>query len=75
MLAFFIYAVADPGGDRGGRPPLSLDQIEAEGLKKSFETAPRCLRVWMTAPPFLSEGLDPPLICETLHDLDSSLST
>ena len=37
--SFFIYAVADPGETRGP-PPLSLDQIEAERLKKSFETAP-----------------------------------
>ena len=37
--SFFIYAVADPGGTRGP-PPLSLDQIEADRLKKSFETAP-----------------------------------
>ena len=33
MLAFFIYAVADPGEGPGGpAPPLSLDQIAAEGL-------------------------------------------
>ena len=37
--SFFIYVVADPGGTRGP-PPFSLDQIEAERLKKSFETVP-----------------------------------
>ena len=35
--AFSIYAVADPGEGPGGPPPpLSLEQIEAEGVKKNF---------------------------------------
>ena len=29
--------------------------------KKILETVPPYLRVWMTAPPLLSEGLDQPL--------------
>ena len=37
---FFYKCSGGSRGGPGGRPPLSLDQIEAEGLKKSFETAP-----------------------------------
>ena len=46
-----------------GRPPLVLDQKEAPRAEKFFMRPgpPRYLRVWMTAPPLLSEGLDPPL--------------
>ena len=49
------------GGCRGGaRPPLFLDQKEAPRAEKFFYGTgpPRYLRVWMTAPPLLSEGLD-----------------
>ena len=53
--------MVDPGeGPRRPGPPLFLDQNEA---KKIFLRllSPPYLRVWMTAPPPLSEGLDPPL--------------
>ena len=45
-------------------PPLVLDQTEARGAKKNFvgRLAPPYLRVLMTAPPFLSQSLDPALI-------------
>ena len=54
---------------RGGRPlpPLFLDQTEARRAEKKIEgTTPApptfpYLRVWMTAPPRLSQGLDPAL--------------
>ena len=52
--AISIYAVADPGEGPGRPPPLpplSLDQIEAEGMKKFFETAP-------SPPPPLSQSMD-----------------
>ena len=55
------------GGTRGGGPPppLFLDQNEARRAEKFFfEACPTpYLRVWMTAPPPLCEGLDPPLDC------------
>ena len=45
-------------------PPLFLDKLRSEGPKKFFlETAPPpYLRIWMTAPPPLSQGLDPALV-------------
>ena len=51
------------GAQRGPAPtPLFLDQNEARRAdKKNFESAPPYLRVWMSPPPPLSEGLDPPL--------------
>ena len=42
-------------------PPLFLDQTEAQRTDKTFFLRlgpPPYLRVWMTAPPPLSEGLD-----------------
>ena len=50
-------AVGDP------LPPLFLDHTEAWRAEKKFlETErPPYLRVWMTRPPVLSEGLDSPL--------------
>ena len=45
-------------------PPLFLDQTEAQRAKKMFFwdcPPPPYLRVWMTRPSSLSEGLDPPL--------------
>ena len=59
--------VVTSGGSRGGAggflPPLFLDQTEARRAEKNFwETTPPYLRVWMTAPPPLSEALDPPLV-------------
>ena len=44
-------------------PPYFSTKMRPEGPKKSFlETGPPTyLRVWMTAPPSLSEGLDPSL--------------
>ena len=53
--SFFYICSGGSRGDRGGRPPLSLDQIEAEGLKKSFETAPplsQSMDDWPPSPPF-----------------------
>ena len=52
------------GGSREGPgPPLFFDQNEARRAEKNFfaDRAPPYLGVWMTAPPFLSEGLDLPL--------------
>ena len=51
-------AVADPG-----KCPLFLDQTEARRADKRFwgDCPPRYLRVWMTAPPPVSQGLDPAL--------------
>ena len=38
-------------------PPLFLDQADARREEKNFfETTPPPVRVWMTAPPLLSEG-------------------
>ena len=50
-------AVGDP------LPPLFLDHTEAWRAEKKFlETElPPYIRVWMTGPPVLSEGLDQPL--------------
>ena len=47
-------------GSRGG-PPLFLDQTEAWRAEKKIETTPTYLRVWMSALPPLTKGLDPPL--------------
>ena len=66
-------AVGDPAKGPGGPAPgplppgpllpLFLDQTEArKAEKKILETElPPFIRVWMTGPPVLSEGLDPPL--------------
>ena len=43
---YFLAVAADPGkGPRGPRPPLFLDQTEAQGAEKKrfFETGPRPL--------------------------------
>ena len=48
-----------------GGPALFLHQTEAQRASKNFfKTGPPTthLRVWMTGPPFLSEGLDLPLV-------------
>ena len=43
-------------------PPLFFDQNEAQRAEKNFfGDRPPYLRVWMTPPPLLSEGLDRPL--------------
>ena len=61
---------APPGPPPPPPPPprahLFLDQTEARRAEKFFfETAPppAYLRVWMTAPPPLCEGLNQPLRC------------
>ena len=48
------------GGSRGGLPPLFLDQTEAQRAEKKFfwDCPLPYLRVWMTTPPPLPEGLD-----------------
>ena len=54
---------ANPGA-RGPGPPLFLDPTEARRTeKKNFgdRPPPPYLRVWMTEPPPLSQGLDPAL--------------
>ena len=52
--------MADPGEGPGvPPPPLLLDQTEAQRGKNFFgDRAPRYLRVWITAPRPLSQGLD-----------------
>ena len=42
-------------------PPFFLDQTGAEGPNFFSRPGPSYLRVWMTAPPPLTEGLDPPM--------------
>ena len=61
-------AVGDPAKGLGGPaprppPPLFLEQTEAWRAEKKFlETElPPYISVWMTGPPVLSEGLNPPL--------------
>ena len=55
------------GGSRVGPwgpelPPYFSTKMMPEGLKKHlWRLAPPYLRIWMTAPPPLSEGEDPPL--------------
>ena len=57
-------AVADPGEGPGGTGlPLFLDETETRRAEKKFFSRPPpspYLRVWMTGPPPLSKGLDPP---------------
>ena len=56
--------VVDPGEGPGRPgPPLFFDQNEARRAEKDIfgDRAHPYPRVWMTAPPALSEGLDPPL--------------
>ena len=67
--SFVVKAIILGGGSRGGaqgaRPsPNVSTKLRPERPKKIFlETGlPPYLRVWMTAPAPLSEGLDPPLI-------------
>ena len=56
------FSVADPGEPP---PPSPFTKLRPERPKHFFETGPPpILRVWMTAPPPLSEGLDPPMILE-----------
>ena len=53
------------GGGGGPAPRYFLTKLRPKGLKKLFfETAPPSpyLRVWMTRPSSLSEGLDPSLV-------------
>ena len=54
-----LHCMGEGPGEPG--PPLFFDQIFFE-KKKILETAPPppYLRVWMTAPTSLSEGLDLP---------------
>ena len=53
------------GGSRGAPPPLTFHETEARKAETFFwDRTPPILRVWMTAPPPLSEGLDPPMILE-----------
>ena len=64
VLTFEPVAVADPGEGPWGPelPPYFSTKKMPEGPKKTFvETGPPYLRIWMTAPPPLSEGLDLPL--------------
>ena len=51
------------GGARGAAPPLFSDQTEARRTQKIFvgDPPPPYLRVWRTAPPSLSQLLDPAL--------------
>ena len=54
--------VADPGEWTGGpTPPPFLDQSETQRSEKIFfeDQTPTFLRVWMTPPTSLSQGLDP----------------
>ena len=54
------------GGAQGGRPPLFSDENEAwraENIYFFRLPPPPYLRVWMTVPPPLSEGLDLLLVC------------
>ena len=65
-----LFAVADPGVGPGGRPPLIIRlNWGPKGRKNLFVNTgppprpPPYLRVWMTGPHPLCEGLDPPLLC------------
>ena len=64
-IMYKACAVADLGEGPGGPGlPLFLDQTETRRAEKNFFSRPPpspYLRVWMTAPPPLSKGLDPPL--------------
>ena len=62
-MAFSIYlSGGSRGGARGGRPPYFSTKMRPEGPKKYLgETPPPYLRLWMTLPSPLSEGLNPPL--------------
>ena len=61
-----VYSGGSRGGARGVRHPLFFYQTDARRAEKVFfETGsppPLYLRVWMTGPTPLSEGLDPPLV-------------
>ena len=57
-MNYYYYSVADPG-----EPLIFRPNWGPKGRKKVFETAPPTyLRVWMTPPPPLSDGLDLPLL-------------
>ena len=75
-MSQFYFLVADSGEGPGGPvPPLLLDQNEVRGAKKSFfgDRPPPYIRVWMTAAPHPSQGLDPALFSMCLqHDLTKS---
>ena len=74
VLAILSSAISLSDAERGEGPgwpgpPLFFDQNEARRAEKIFwETVPPppppYLRVWMTAPTPLSQGLDPPLVKE-----------
>ena len=51
------YLVADPGEGPAPPPPYFLHQTEARN-KFFGDQASRYIRVWMTAPNPLSQGLD-----------------
>ena len=65
-----LGSVVDSGNGPGGAatPPLFLDQTEARRAEKSFfRPPPAYLRIWMTGPTRLTQGLDPAL---KLHRAD-----
>ena len=64
IFAIVLISGRSRGGTRGVRPPLFFDQTEAQRAEKNFYKTrpPPYLRIWMTAPLPLSEGLDPPLL-------------
>ena len=63
------YCTSCSGGSREGAcPPYFWTKLSLKGWKKNFsDKAYPYLRVWMTPPPPLSEGLDPPLCCTYQH--------
>ena len=65
-----FLSVAGPGRPP---PPFFLDQTGAEGPNFFSRPGPPYLRVWMTAPPPLTEGLDPPLLIPMIVIVKASL--
>ena len=64
IFAIVLISGRSRRGTRGVLPPLFFDQTEAQRAEKNFYKTrpPPYLRIWMTAPLPLSEGLDPPLL-------------
>ena len=66
LILLIVFSVVDPGEGPGGGgrfAPFFRPNWGAKGWKNFFwYQAPPFVRVWMTAPPPLSEGLDLPLV-------------
>ena len=66
VLTPIRYAVADPGEGPGGAPRYFSTKMRPKGPKKFSWRPPALISRSSCPPPPPSQGLDPPLICDSL---------